>query len=78
MGEGHSVYAHLEGESNHHRYEGHHNFQGGHQYSSSTTPIGLRGPNTGSELACNQQNPLTTSPFGNDLLAHAKVSPEVV
>ena len=40
--------------------------------------VGLRGPGPGSELARNQQNPLTTGPFGNDLLAQAKVSPEAV
>ena len=40
--------------------------------------VGLRGPGPGSELARNQQNPLTIDPFSNDLLAQAKVSPEVV
>ena len=40
--------------------------------------VGLRGPDPGLEFARNQQNPLTTNPFGNHLLAQAKVSLEAV
>ena len=44
----------------------------------SSSHVGLRGTNLGLELSRNQQNPPTTSPFGSDLLAWIKVSPEAV
>ena len=46
---------------------------------SETEPFfGLSGPDPGSELRLTKKRPLTTSPFGSDLLAQVKVSPEVV
>ena len=40
--------------------------------------VGLRGPNLGSEVQGLPTNPYTTGPFGSDLLAQVKFSPEVV
>ena len=40
--------------------------------------IGMRGPDPGLEVQGLPENPYTTGPFGSDLLAQAKVSPEVV
>ena len=40
--------------------------------------VRLRGPDPGSEFMDKPTNPPTTGPFGNDLLAQIKVSPEAV
>ena len=40
--------------------------------------VGLRGPDPGSKFMDKPTNPPTTGPFGNDLLAQTKVSPEAV
>ena len=40
--------------------------------------VSSRGPNPGSDVQGLPTNPYTTGPFGNDLLAQAKVSPELV